>query len=73
MPVPVVYAVARAVGRLHDDVFLTREELTGLMEDRLAVDGAAPAGTTRLTDWARRRRDELGRRYSSELARRRTA
>lgn len=70
MPIPVVYAVARLVGRLHDDVFLTREEIEGLMQDRLAVDGAPPAGTTRLTDWARRHRNELGRAYASELARR---
>lgn len=31
----------------------------------------APAGATKLTDWARERASSLGRRYTSELARRR--
>ncbi len=31
----------------------------------------APAGETRLTDWAAEHADQLGRRYASELARRR--
>lgn len=65
------YAVAKLVGAWHHDVFLTREEIRGLMEDRLCVDGAPPAGTTKLSEWAARHRDTLGRRYASELARRR--
>jgi len=40
------------------------------MSDLLCVD-APPAGTTKLTAWAREHRDTLGRRYTSELARRR--
>lgn len=70
LPVEAVYRFAQAVGAWHGDVFLTREELAGLMEDRLAVDGAPPAGTTRLTEWARRHAADLGLSYSSELARR---
>ena len=41
------------------------------MANLLYVDGP-PAGTTRLSDWARENADRLGRRYASELARRRT-
>lgn len=70
VPIFAGYAVAKLIGWKHDDVFLTREEITGLMEDRLAVDGFPPAGTTRLTEWAARHADALGRGYASELARR---
>ncbi len=70
VPPSLGYAVARLVGVVQRDVFLTREEIRGLMEDRLCVDGAAPAGQTRLTEWAHRHRDALGLRYASELARR---
>ena len=40
------------------------------MANLLYVD-SPPAGTTRLTDWARANVATLGRRYASELARRR--
>jgi uncharacterized protein YbjT (DUF2867 family) len=63
-------AMAWVLGRLTGDVMLTREEIGGLMADLLATD-SPPAGWTRLTDWARARADTLGRRYRSELARRR--
>jgi hypothetical protein len=49
---------------------LTREEIAGLMAGHLAVDAPA-AGDTRLSEWAVRNADRLGRRYASELARRR--
>jgi len=64
------YLAGRLVGRMQDDVFITREEIQGLMDDLLYVDAPA-AGTIRLTDWAREHADQLGRRYHSELARRR--
>jgi NADH dehydrogenase len=48
---------------------ITREEIKGLMADLLYVD-SPPAGTTRLTDWIREHADALGRKYTSELARR---
>jgi hypothetical protein len=51
------------------DVVITREEIRGLMEGRLCVD-APPLGHTRLTDWIERRKDTLGRRNTSEMARR---
>ena len=49
---------------------ITREEIKGLTADLLYVD-APPAGATKLTEWARAHADELGKRYASELARRR--
>jgi NADH dehydrogenase len=72
IPIPprLGYLVGRIVGRLIDDVVVTWEEVEGLMADLLYTE-SPPAGTTRLTDWAREHRDDLGRRYASELARRR--
>jgi uncharacterized protein YbjT (DUF2867 family) len=64
------FLAARVVGWFKGDVLLTREEIAGLMESRLAVD-SAPTGTTSLRAWMREHADTLGRRYSSELARRR--
>lgn len=66
------YAAGRLVGWWHRDEFITREEVTGLMQNRLWVD-APPAGRTRLTEWAAQHADSLGRTYANELARRRPA
>ena len=52
------------------DVIVTREEIGALMDNLLVTD-SAPAGTTRLSEWAREQADEIGLRYSSDLARRR--
>jgi NADH dehydrogenase len=49
---------------------ITREEITGLMASLLFVQ-SPPAGTTKLTEWASQNANGLGRRYASELARRR--
>jgi len=64
------YWVGRVIGALKKDVVITREEIRGLMEERLYVD-AQPAGSTALTDWAREHRETLGADYANELARRR--
>jgi NADH dehydrogenase len=64
------YRAAWIMGKLVGDVLLTREEISGLMADLLHVPGAAPTGSTRLSDWARANRDTLGARYHSELDRR---
>ena len=69
VPPGVGYAVGWLIGKLVGDVMLTREEITGLMDDLLYVD-APPAGTLKLTDWARERSASLGLHYTSELARR---
>lgn len=59
----------QVLGRLVGDVLITREEIEGLMADLLYVD-APPAAETRLSEWASRHADSLGRQYSNELARR---
>ena len=64
------WVTASIMGLVLRDVVLTRDEIGGLMAGLLATD-APPAGTTRLTDWARAHADELGKRYANELARRR--
>jgi NADH dehydrogenase len=64
------YAVGSVLGRLLGDVLITRDEIRGLTAGLLYVD-APPAGSTRLTDWARAHAGDLGRHYASELARRR--
>jgi NADH dehydrogenase len=63
-------AVSRLVGMVVGDVVVTREEVDGLMQD-LLVTSSPPAGRTVLSRWALEHRQELGRGYSSELARRR--
>jgi NADH dehydrogenase len=69
VPPALGYAAGWLIGRVMGDVMITWEEIKGLMADLLYVD-APPAGTTRLTDWARDHADTLGVRYASELARR---
>ena len=63
------YWGCRLVGWFVRDVVITREEIRGLMEGRLYVE-APPLGRTKLTEWMARHRDTLGRRYTSEMARR---
>lgn len=70
LPPSVGYTVSLAIGKLVDDIFITREEIEGLMADLLYVD-TPPVGKTRLTDWASEHADSLGRRYANELIRRR--
>ncbi len=71
LPVPpfVGYLVGKLIGKLVGDVTITREEIDGLMGNLLYVD-APPAGTTKLTQWARQHAATLGKSYTSELARR---
>jgi NADH dehydrogenase len=63
------YLAARAIGKMVGDVFLTREEIDGMMRNLLWT-SSPPAGRTKLTEWARGHADTLGARYASELARR---
>jgi nucleoside-diphosphate-sugar epimerase len=69
-PPSVGYLASLLLGKVVGDVIVTREEIAGLMSDLLCVD-APPAGSTKLTDWAKQNADQLGRHYASELARRR--
>jgi NADH dehydrogenase len=70
LPPALVYSAGATIGAWMRDVFITRDEIRGLMAGLLCVD-AAPAGGTFLTAWARERAAELGRSYASELGRRR--
>jgi len=63
-------ALGRLVGAIVGDVVITPEEVVGLMQN-LLVTSSQPAGDTALSSWVREHRATLGRRYSSELARRR--
>jgi len=71
LPPSLGYALGWLIGRFTGDVVITREEIQGLMQNLLCTN-SPPAGTTRLTDWARANAATLGRRYASELARRST-
>ncbi len=63
------YIMGMIIGKLVGDIMITREEIEGLMEDLLYVN-ATPTGTTRLTDWIKEHSNTLGKKYTSELARR---
>ena len=59
----------RMLGWMVGDVINTRDEVKGLMQERLYVD-LPPLGTTKLSDWVHAHREKLGRQYASELQRR---
>jgi NADH dehydrogenase len=58
------------LGKLLRDVVITRDEIEGLMQGLLCTE-SSPAGRVKLSEWARRNGDALGRRYATELGRRR--
>ena len=68
MPPSVGLTLTRLVGLMVRDVVLTRDEVDELMAG-LFTSGAAPTGTTRLSDWLQHNRESLGRTYVSELRR----
>jgi len=63
------YWIGAITGKMVGDVIITRDEIEGLTSGLLSVD-SPPTGRTKLTDWARAHRKELGVRYASELKRR---
>lgn len=69
MPPMLAYEGVRLLGWAVGDVINTRDEVKGLMQGRLYVK-SPPLGATRLSDWVRAHREEIGRRYMSELRRR---
>ncbi len=71
LPPELGYLASLAIGKLVGDVFVTREEIKGLMADTLHAPESEPTGTTRLSAWVRENKDRLGGKYASELARRR--
>ncbi len=72
MPIPPIlgYMVSRIIGLFVDDIFVTREEIKGLMADLLHVKGAPATGCTVLSEWVKENASTLGTHYASELARR---
>ena len=69
VPPALGYMATTVLGKMLGDVIITRAEIKGLMAGLLYVD-SPPAGTTRLTDWAKDHAQSLGKNYASELARR---
>ena len=69
MPPMLAYQGVRALGWIVGDVITTRDEVRGLMQERLYVD-SPPLGATKLSDWVRASCRDVGRRYTSELQRR---
>lgn len=63
------YSAARIIGLFVNDIFLTREEIHGLMGNTLAVD-TDPTGTAKLSEWINDNKQSLGYKYASELGRR---
>ena len=68
MPAPFVLAAARALGLFVGDVVLTRHELVELTSG-LLTSSEPPRGRIHLEAWLAQHREELGRRWASELAR----
>lgn len=64
------FACGKLIGLCMRDRFITWEEVLGLSGNYLYVDDV-PTGTTQLTSWMRENAATLGKRYASELRRRR--
>ncbi|MDD3469535.1 MAG: NAD(P)H-binding protein [Thermoguttaceae bacterium] len=71
VPIGVGYSVAKLIGWWHQDVFLTRPEIGGLMVNLLTCDASVPSvGSIRLSEWLCENAQIIGRNYANELARR---
>lgn len=70
VPPDMGFLLGKLVGWFMHDTFITREEISGLMAELLHVN-TPPTGRTPLTAWMRKNAATLGRRYASELDRRR--
>jgi uncharacterized protein YbjT (DUF2867 family) len=60
--------LGRLIGLLVQDVLLTKDELAGLMENKL-TSSRAPNGKTLFSDWLYQNRHSIGTKYTSELNR----
>jgi uncharacterized protein YbjT (DUF2867 family) len=68
VPPGLTITAGKLVGLFVRDVLLTRDELQGLMNERL-VSHEPPRGRLRIDDWLLRSSETLGRNYASELNR----
>ncbi len=69
IPDGIGYLIGWIVGKFVGDIVITREEIKGLKSNLLYSD-SPPAGSTKLTDWAKKHASTLGVKYASELRRR---
>jgi uncharacterized protein YbjT (DUF2867 family) len=70
VPPAIGYLSGWIIGKIVNDIMITKDEIEGLMANLLYVDSPY-AGSTKLTDWAKKHADTLGLKYTSELSRRR--
>jgi len=68
MPPGLGILLGRMIGLCLGDVILTRDELRGLMANKLTSE-QEPNGATALSQWLADHKDTVGRRYTSELKR----
>ncbi|MDR1493523.1 MAG: NAD(P)H-binding protein [Planctomycetaceae bacterium] len=68
-PIWMGYLVAKFVGWIHRDTFLTLPEIGALMTDLLTSE-APPTGTTSLKQYLYENRESIGKTYANELRRR---
>lgn len=69
VPPTLGYWSCRLIGMLVNDVIITRDEIRGLMENRLYVNAQA-LGEIKLSEWVAQNKSTLGRYYTSEMRRR---
>jgi len=69
VPPALAYGMSKLIGWFVHDVFVTKDEIAGLMGNLLCVN-SPPAGRTHLSDWVHANAQALGQKYTSELARR---
>jgi NADH dehydrogenase len=70
VPLKLGYLTGWLLGKFVGDVVITRDEIEGLMQGLLATE-SNPTGNIKLSVWAREHANNLGRRYATELGRRR--
>ena len=66
LPAWLVYYNSKLLDLFVHDVMLTRDEITGLVNNLLVSD-KSPTGSTRLSDWLTAHADTVGTSYASEL------
>jgi len=63
------YRIGRIISFLKKDITITKEEIKGLMQNLLYVE-TKPTGKIKLTEWVKKNKNTLGKKYASELSRR---